>query len=267
MKVNIHPESHLAIAVINAARKAKHMSAVNFTTETFAQGARAAVDEMPDSDIIKAWHSELAGDFARASQKMRIDDPGAHVGTYRVGEIDLEGFPALTDAATSILTNPNLTGLFMDFKDTYAYAILQGNLNGKEIRMKPKERWYLSSASLGEEEYTVHPNDVSAWFDGDNPQDENFFFHTESYVFWLIEIGITHEEITRQIASFKWGKEQYEKGLITYQQFQEFDYSNNRREDGPRPQNAKISQERKNIDTLVQGLVLIGNPDWSHFEK
>ena len=104
--MNIHPGSHLAIAVINAARKAKHMSAVNFTTETFAQGARAAIDEMPDSDVIKAWHAELAGEYTKANQKTRIDDLGAHVGAYRVGEIDLEGFPALTDAATKHSDKP-----------------------------------------------------------------------------------------------------------------------------------------------------------------
>ena len=81
-----------------------------------------------------------------------------------------------------------------------------GRLNDKEIKMKPKERWYQSAASLGEEEYTVHPGDVNAWFDGDNPQAENFFFHTESYVFWLIELGVTHEVISRITSNFNWGQ-------------------------------------------------------------
>ena len=67
VRVNIHPGSRLAIAVINATCKAKHVSAVNFTTEIFAQGARAAIDDMPDSDVIKAWHAELAGEYTRLS--------------------------------------------------------------------------------------------------------------------------------------------------------------------------------------------------------
>ena len=166
VKVNVHPEAHLGIATITAARKATQMSAVNFTAKTFAQGARVAIDEIPDADIIRAWHCEFTGDFQRADQKTRIDDLGAHIGSFKVGEIDLEGFPALTDAATSVLTNPNVSGLYIPCEETYAYAILKGKLNDREIRMKPKERWYRSSAVTGDEEYTVHPADVSESVNG-----------------------------------------------------------------------------------------------------
>ena len=45
VKVSIHPDAHLGIATITAARKATQMSAVNFTAKTFAQGARVAIDD------------------------------------------------------------------------------------------------------------------------------------------------------------------------------------------------------------------------------
>ena len=52
--------------------------------------------------------------------------------------------------------------------------------------MKPKERWYRSSAVTGDGAYTVHPADVSEWYAGDDPDDDNYFFHAEAFVFWFI---------------------------------------------------------------------------------
>ena len=73
--------------------------------------------------------------------------------------------------------------LYIPFEETYAYAILKGKLNEQEIRMKPKERWYRSSAVTGDEEYTIHPADVSKLSAGVDPYDDNYFFHAEAFVF------------------------------------------------------------------------------------
>ena len=133
--------------------------------------------------------------------------------------------------------------------------------------MKPKERWYRSSAVTGDEDYTIHPADVSKWYAGDDPHDDNYFFHAETFVFWFIELSVTHDEITKLIKDFKWAKEQYEQGLMNASQFQDFLYENDREEDGVRPQHVKISAERRSLDTHIQGMILIANPTWSHYEK
>ena len=125
--------------------------------------------------------------------KVHLGETGSHVG---IGEKSLDGFAVMQESFESVLTHPNVQGLLMNFEDTYAYALLCGKINDEDIRMRPKEKWSVASKH-GKEDFSVHPNDDSLWYPGDDRVEEHYHVDRLAFCYWLLELGMTYDELQK----------------------------------------------------------------------
>ena len=154
------------------------------------------------------------------SAKVHLGEIGAQIGKVESGDKNLDGFTVVEESFESVLTHPNLQGLLMPFDKTNAYAVLCGKINN-EIRMRPRERWAVSTRK-GREDFSVHPKDECQWYLGDDSVEENYHFDRQAYVSWMLELGLTYDELQKIKHNWKFAKEQHENGLMSGAQFAEF---------------------------------------------
>ena len=144
----------------------------------FAKKTVEAIHDVPDSNILEEFHETWSNAF-RDTQS-QTSERGAQIRKVDIGDTNIEGITVLEEAWESVLTNPNLQGLMMDFNETDAYAIVMGRLNNEPIRMKPEGRCFITSSKDEADEYTVHPKDEDQWYAGDDRVQENYFFDNQA---------------------------------------------------------------------------------------